>query len=697
MNVVGQLLVELSANVARLRTDMEAASKVVTRQSKVMANAAANVTTALGAIGAGLSVGALVGAFGRAVDSMDALNDVADKTGASVESLSALVNTLAPYGHGLDVVSSATDKLVKAIADADEASRPAAQAFAELGVKTRDASGNMRPTIDVLMDVSKALAQYENGTGKTSIAVALFGKSGADLIPVLKDLAEAEQRSATVTAEQAEAADKALRAMNELRHGLLTLQQAIAAAVLPSLIELYNKLESIARISKNPIDWVRFTIGSASDINSAVSTTEREIERLQSLIEKTQNSLGSGNQANPAFGTGIIGRLINPILADREQKALRDRLIELQGDLARLREIQKTQRNLGVSTAQPEGPPAPKMQTAGKQFAGISDTKASKPTAAREQVTEAQRLLETLERQLLATRNLTAEQDVLARIGSGKLEGLNATLEQQLLLTATLIDKERERAAAVAQATSEETADYEALARMKRQAAADLDNEIEAIRRAVDPTRALWTEIERVKTLLFDGLIPADVGQARLDQLSLDLRRMVNDVGNAAQETRSEMQEFLSPIQSAFEELIFSGAKARDILKGLAQDAARILVRQQITGPLAALVGGQDMRSQGSTLVGQFLRSVGFLADGGMAKAGRPYVVGERGAELFVPKSSGTVVPNHALGGPNITFNVQVASGATRQDVLAGIDAAVATAEQRILRSMRTGGAFARA
>jgi lambda family phage tail tape measure protein len=37
------------------------------------------------------------------------------------------------------------------------------------------------------------------------------------------------------------------------------------------------------------------------------------------------------------------------------------------------------------------------------------------------------------------------------------------------------------------------------------------------------------------------------------------------------------------------------------------------------------------------------------LAEGGPAKAGKPYIVGEKGPELFVPKTSGTVVPNNAM------------------------------------------------
>ena len=48
----------------------------------------------------------------------------------------------------------------------------------------------------------------------------------------------------------------------------------------------------------------------------------------------------------------------------------------------------------------------------------------------------------------------------------------------------------------------------------------------------------------------------------------------------------------------------------------------------------------------------------GFRANGGSVSAGTPYVVGERGAELFVPNSSGTIVPNGAMGGSNINITV---------------------------------------
>lgn len=50
----------------------------------------------------------------------------------------------------------------------------------------------------------------------------------------------------------------------------------------------------------------------------------------------------------------------------------------------------------------------------------------------------------------------------------------------------------------------------------------------------------------------------------------------------------------------------------------------------------------------------------GFRANGGSVSAGTPYVVGERGAEVFVPKSNGMIVPNNALGGSGTTINLTV-------------------------------------
>jgi phage-related protein len=62
----------------------------------------------------------------------------------------------------------------------------------------------------------------------------------------------------------------------------------------------------------------------------------------------------------------------------------------------------------------------------------------------------------------------------------------------------------------------------------------------------------------------------------------------------------------------------------------------------------------------------------GFRANGGSVNAGTPYVVGEKGAELFVPSSNGTIVPNGAMGGStiNITVNGAIDAEGTARTIV---------------------------
>ena len=86
------------------------------------------------------------------------------------------------------------------------------------------------------------------------------------------------------------------------------------------------------------------------------------------------------------------------------------------------------------------------------------------------------------------------------------------------------------------------------------------------------------------------------------------------------------------------------------------------------------------------------------LANGGTARSGRPYIVGERGPELFVPRSTGTVVPNHAMSGANVVVNVD-ASGTQaqgNQPNAKALGAAIGAAVQaELVKQKRPGGLLA--
>jgi len=83
-----------------------------------------------------------------------------------------------------------------------------------------------------------------------------------------------------------------------------------------------------------------------------------------------------------------------------------------------------------------------------------------------------------------------------------------------------------------------------------------------------------------------------------------------------------------------------------------------------------------------------------FKADGGPVSGGSPYIVGEKGPELFVPKSSGNIVPNHAMGG-SMVVNVD-ASGSSAEgddDRSRQLGELIGAAVQsEIIRQQRPGG-----
>jgi hypothetical protein len=73
---------------------------------------------------------------------------------------------------------------------------------------------------------------------------------------------------------------------------------------------------------------------------------------------------------------------------------------------------------------------------------------------------------------------------------------------------------------------------------------------------------------------------------------------------------------------------------------------------------------------------------------------GVPSVVGERGPELFVPNTSGTIIPNHALGGQAVTVNNtwNIGSGVTRQELASLIPLIEQRTQDRVFAAIDKGG-----
>lgn len=183
--------------------------------------------------------------------------------------------------------------------------------------------------------------------------------------------------------------------------------------------------------------------------------------------------------------------------------------------------------------------------------------------------------------------------------------------------------------------------------------------------------------------------VEAQVAQNEAAQKQLktveDLNAIYNQIGT------SITSGVLDGITAAVEGTKSLGESASQVLK----DIAKQLLRSGIIQLLSSL-GGNDGVGFFSFLSG----TLGKRAMGGPVSAGTPYMVGERGPELFMPRQGGSIIPNNALGGgsTNVVVNVDASGsnvqgdqGQSRQLGVA-ISAAV---QAELVKQQRPGGLLA--
>ena len=142
-----------------------------------------------------------------------------------------------------------------------------------------------------------------------------------------------------------------------------------------------------------------------------------------------------------------------------------------------------------------------------------------------------------------------------------------------------------------------------------------------------------------------------------LDTIGSAQKALSEDLATALVEGRSAAESF----QQFFKKLVVQ----------LIADALRLAVIQPILGSLFGISFGAGGAISGLTGGGLFGL---FKADGGPVMRNKPYIVGERGPELFVPGAAGTIVPNEALsmgGVTTVNYNIQAVDAQSFQALVA--------------------------
>ena len=185
-------------------------------------------------------------AFDQLTKKAGDFQDMAEKTGDTAQNIASLAVAAGTAGASMETVVSASTKLTKGLSGVDDESKAAGAAIAALGLNIKDFKA-LAPA-DQMEAVAKALGNFQDGAEKTAVAMALFGKTGADLLPFLKELGAEGGRQVILTAEQIKQADEYADKQARLRTEISLHAQVIATQMLPAVFEL-NKL--ISDLSKD--------------------------------------------------------------------------------------------------------------------------------------------------------------------------------------------------------------------------------------------------------------------------------------------------------------------------------------------------------------------------------------------------------------------------------------------------------------
>jgi len=226
----------------------------------------------------------------------------------------------------------------------------------------------------------------------------------------------------------------------------------------------------------------------------------------------------------------------------------------------------------------------------------------------------------------------------------------------------------------------------------------NLDKEIQKM--------GLLTELEEAKTVeekanIQFKLLELDLGQQIHDVNKTDILNLIKKKEGLIENNRLLKEQkqiakdlnytFAVEMSTAIKGLITGANSLNDAFRNVLNKMADAFLNIGLFGNVAGnLIGGKG-------LLGTLFS--GFLANGGPAKAGKSYIVGERGPEMFTPGVTGTVTPNHALGGStNIVVNVDASGSNVEGDEEQGreLGRMISVAIQsELIKQKRPGGMLA--
>jgi len=346
---LGSLNVLLSADTAQFTSAMEKASY---KAEKSLNSFGIKAKLSLAAVAT-----ALIANTKNALEFADSIGDMADRLGMTSKQMS----TLAYAAKMSDVEVGNLESTIKRMY---VSAYKNSEAFQVLGVQIKDSSGRMRSGYDIFVDVAEAFEKMPDGVGKSSAAIEIFGKSGADIVPLLnsgKDgivaFGEEAKRLGVLveeeTAKSADRFDKWVKKQTEVIKGLgiksIDFFDKLILAIKATTDPYGVYLELLDRNNEKSKELTETTGSQIAAFEQAAEAADKK-KKLEEEGVKLTNSLRTAqeiyNDELEKYNNLLSAGAINQETYERAIKKARDTLTESTQKTNKLRDASK---DLGYS------------------------------------------------------------------------------------------------------------------------------------------------------------------------------------------------------------------------------------------------------------------------------------------------------------------------------------------------------------
>lgn len=636
-NFIGRLGVLLGLDSAEFQRGIQQASKQLDAFVEKTRTTAAVGATAFSAM-----------AY-QAMKLADEIVDTAKANDIAVDSVLKLRNALALSGGEAENAGKFLSSFTANIDKAAEGSFETQKTLKTLGVSL----GDLRTmNIDQLFTKTvDSLANMGDPLTRNAKAMELFGKAakGVDFVALNEEL----KTGAGVTDTQAKAIEDAAAAYDALAKAGRDFSVMLATELGPSIkttLDYFGGMKevfsnvgtvfktvfetvtvlgaNVAFVFKGIADEIAHTFENAKllaqfDFKAARAANEayaaRNEKKALELAEFERRIMGGGGGRG-----GGVSDFDDPRRFDRKKPA--DGLdravkpgIDTEAQKAKKKaddEAKKRQELIGRGAAEEE-----RQREENNRLLNEQQTMYQKGNAAQ------------IERQNLASIEIERSKEMLELVFKGRnMRGEDLQLAQELKTI------EWNRLDAIKEINANETLTREARASAIERENANAQKSVELAKTRLELTR-----------------------QTRTGSLTEGFSNALEAMGrNAATDFERGQQAFqsvLGNMESAISNFVKTGKLSfKDLARSIIQDMIAIQMKAAAMKFLGAAFGAF---SGGGTNMNQFeYAMVSGYADGGNPPVGVPSLVGERGPELFVPRTAGTIIPNHTLNSMGSTTNV---------------------------------------